>query len=1001
MPTDFRALRVRQHGFAAEAQPQRECATGQFRFLHALPSPAKNGRRRGAGILFFILLALLTSLHAQNPDNFRRAQEFYEKALQNKNAKDRIQLLQKAAQLFPAETSQLLNLPPRWRPLPANIYARLGREFYQQAKWPLAVSYFEKSAALEPGNVEFRRALAQSQNALTLQHISQGKIEAAHQAIFAAVRSDSTFLPARVTLGLVYFQQRKYDAAVSAYHRVLPRQPSAQLYNNLGAAYEAKGDFAAAVKAYLHALELEARLAAAQKNLLRAREKLGKTKTAATAERKKAAADSARLAARAADSLLALIKKPVTKDKPAKDKKSDLAAQKSKTPVDKNIAVAPKTSKEQVARHAKSAPPQRESSANNAVKTKTSPAVSSANLAKKDSLSSLKVLPQSSSSLSAIGSVVAPSPSFANTNTSPVVRTPRVSKSSLWPYVYALGAVLFGVFVFTQRRRLNRVWLQLKTAPAISAVAILDAKRLLMAGTNGVHKNQEKLLPSAVAAAAPEIEAEAFEPRQPSLQTQAFFAEMIAAEPDIDEFDATKEKLLEEILASEVEARPPTGMIIEEEAVKLNGDEETSGNTPLTGENVAQTSPPEDKIFALHPVTEALQSSVSTGLPAFSEDQAEQNGHAKILTEPSPASLEDDFAASNVVQNHLENDDAQAPPGETEPVRASTSKEFPASAASRGRDSTSQKLDLTDANKRQATNGPDSFIKNIEGKSGQTADAAKPFIKTLGRYQIEGEIGKGAMGNIYLALDPKLDRRVVIKTVCFNLATSEVDTATLKDRVYREARAIAKLGHPNIVVVYDVEDDKELSYIVMEHIEGRDLRQTLKSERRFDYMRAAKIMAQVCSALECAHQAGIIHRDIKPSNIMLLPDDKAKVTDFGIAKITDNFALTLPGHVLGTPSYMAPEQFEGHELDGRADIFSLGVVFYELITGNRPFSGETLAALAYKIVHKMHIPPSLQNVELPLDLDDVIGRALAKQPEERYQSATEFRDALLAMKPLE
>jgi serine/threonine-protein kinase len=269
--------------------------------------------------------------------------------------------------------------------------------------------------------------------------------------------------------------------------------------------------------------------------------------------------------------------------------------------------------------------------------------------------------------------------------------------------------------------------------------------------------------------------------------------------------------------------------------------------------------------------------------------------------------------------------------------------------------------------------------------------------QTIGRYLVEREIGKGAMGKIYLAFDPKLDRRVVIKTVCFNLAASEADTAALKDRIYREARAIAKLSHPNIVVVYDVEDDKELSYIVMEHLEGRDLRQALQNERRFDYPRAIKIVAQVCSALDYAHQAGIIHRDIKPSNIMLLPDDKAKVTDFGIAKIADNFSLTLPGHVLGTPSYMAPEQFEEETFDGRADIFSLGVVFYELLTGSRPFAGDSLAALAYKIVHKMHIPPSLQNVELPLELDEIVHRALAKQPEERYQTAQEFREALLAV----
>jgi serine/threonine-protein kinase len=290
------------------------------------------------------------------------------------------------------------------------------------------------------------------------------------------------------------------------------------------------------------------------------------------------------------------------------------------------------------------------------------------------------------------------------------------------------------------------------------------------------------------------------------------------------------------------------------------------------------------------------------------------------------------------------------------------------------------------------TSGPQPLTNH---QSKHSADPDFSGQSALGRYLIEREIGKGAMGNIYLAWDTKLDRRVVIKTVCFTLATSEVDTSTLKDRVYREARAIARLGHPNIVVVYDVEDGRDMSYIVMEHIEGRDLRQVLQSERRFDYPRAIKITAQVCSALDYAHRTGIIHRDIKPSNIMLLPGDKAKVTDFGIAKIADNFVLTLPGHILGTPSYMAPEQFEGDEIDGRADLFSLGVVLYELITGCRPFTGGSLASLAYKIVHKMHLPPSLQNVELPLELDEIVGKALAKNPQERYATAMEFREALL------
>jgi tRNA A-37 threonylcarbamoyl transferase component Bud32 len=443
--------------------------------------------------------------------------------------------------------------------------------------------------------------------------------------------------------------------------------------------------------------------------------------------------------------------------------------------------------------------------------------------------------------------------------------------------------------------------------------------------------------------------AEDTEANQPSLQTQAFFAEIIAAEPEIDEFEEQNGIQSDEADSTTKSSETPV------EAPASVEPSAVAPNEAVAGEIPAMTSTP-----------------VAPVLPTRNE----KNGDINLL-QPSVETVDKSTTSSAVIE-------------------ISTSRHELESflVTNNGKDSLLPKSSEPATTSRGAAVIPG----RRDSQSQPGEDPVPAGQQVLGRYLIEREIGKGAMGKIYLAFDPKLDRRVVIKTVCFNRASCDTEVSTLKDRVYREARAIAKLSHPNIVVVYDVEDDKEMSYIVMEHIEGRDLRQTLKSERRLDYQRAITIVTQVCSALDYAHQAGIVHRDIKPSNIMLLPNDKAKVTDFGIAKIADNFSLTLPGHVLGTPSYMAPEQFDGETLDGRADLFSLGVVFYELLTGTRPFVGDSVASLAYRIVHKMHIPPSLQNVELPLELDEITGRALAKQPEARYQTAKEFREALLAIK---
>jgi tRNA A-37 threonylcarbamoyl transferase component Bud32/Flp pilus assembly protein TadD len=841
------------------------------------------------GILMTVILALFFApLAAQNQIDLKRSQEFYEKALQEKKITARLELLQKAAQLY--EASELGSLSPAARRQFAAIHFALGREYFQQTKWPAAILHLEK-----------------------------------------AIAGDPAFFAAPAMLGLIYFQQRKYGEAIAAYNRVLPAQPSAQLYNNLGAAHEANGDLDAAVAAYRRALELDAKLAQAQKNLQRAQEKLVLRQSASIVEQKIAAIDSARR-----DSLAAVAQKsvpPAAKNNTAKNPKSD----RGKMPETKTAIVVGKN---------KNAPLERKGKPAGQIEAAASSPSRHAAL-KKDSLATRRPVELDAAPMSAAKTF---SPPVA------VAAAKESSGPSVFAYLCGAGVVLFGVFIFTQRRRLNRVWLQRKPALATPAPATLREERLIPVATPyAASLNKEKFLtPPAqrpIITEKPGLppEDDSDEPPQPSLQTQAFFAEMIAAEPEIEAF----ENELQEAPA-ELNAIPqPTNGHFDSSLVEAVTVVET--NTSAVDDEAQLASLP-----VVVSVSEQL-SVISNQLPVISDQKQEASDQLPVTSVQQQATSKQ----LSVISGQL----------------SVASDQLPV---------------ISDQQQASSYQQPAMSIQHPAPGIQQPASSIQ--YPTLGRYQIEREIGKGAMGKIYLALDPKLGRRVVLKTVCFNLAASDADTTTIKDRVYREARAIAKLSHPNIVVVYDVEDDQELSYIVMEYIEGQDLRQALKAERRFDHGRVVKIIAQVCSALDYAHHEGIIHRDIKPSNIMLLSGDKVKVTDFGIAKIADNFSLTLPGHVLGTPSYMAPEHFEEETADSRADIFSLGVVFYELLTGGRPFAGDSLAALAYKIVHKMHIPPSLQNVELPLELDEIIGKALAKNPAERFQTAQEFREALLAAK---
>ena len=268
-------------------------------------------------------------------------------------------------------------------------------------------------------------------------------------------------------------------------------------------------------------------------------------------------------------------------------------------------------------------------------------------------------------------------------------------------------------------------------------------------------------------------------------------------------------------------------------------------------------------------------------------------------------------------------------------------------------------------------------------------------LKSLGRYQIRGVLGQGAMGLVYDGLDPKLNRRVAIKTILTRkLSPDAARMATV--RFEREVRAVARLNHPNVVQVYDFNSEGDLAYIVMEFVQGKELKDYLDANERFDLKRIFRLMAELLGALDFAHEAGIVHRDVKPANVMLAADGHAKLTDFGVARFTEPDAsqidMTRAGQLIGTPSYMSPEQIQGQTIDRRSDIFSAGILLYQLLTWKKPFSGSQWE-LAKKIIEDDPVWPS-KLVEIPPEIDRVVARAMAKQPERRYQTARKFAEAL-------
>jgi serine/threonine protein kinase len=255
----------------------------------------------------------------------------------------------------------------------------------------------------------------------------------------------------------------------------------------------------------------------------------------------------------------------------------------------------------------------------------------------------------------------------------------------------------------------------------------------------------------------------------------------------------------------------------------------------------------------------------------------------------------------------------------------------------------------------------------------------------LGKYEILQRLGAGAMGVVYLAYDPAIGRRVAVKTIRKDLL-DEATAATVSARFRNEAMAAGRLTHPGIVAIYDYGESDETAYIVMEYAPGEDL-QRYASARRITLFEIRMLMTQLLDALEHAHQAGIVHRDIKPTNLLVA--DRLKVTDFGIARIASS-QLTRTGAVIGTPAYMAPEQYRGAGVDHRADLFASGVILYELLTGHTPFRAESLEEMAYKVCHTAHVPATQIRPDLPRAVDGLLARALAKNSHERFASAREF-----------
>ena len=295
-----------------------------------------------------------------------------------------------------------------------------------------------------------------------------------------------------------------------------------------------------------------------------------------------------------------------------------------------------------------------------------------------------------------------------------------------------------------------------------------------------------------------------------------------------------------------------------------------------------------------------------------------------------------------------------------------------------------------DAGQEEEAEAP-SEPKNIAATS--TISSSTPGM--LGRYRVLKELGRGAMGLVYLGKDPTIQRFVAIKTMRLDQVDSDDKLQDVKARFFREAESTGRLSHPNIVTIYDAGEENDLGYIAMELIEGTPLKQWARKPNLMPVSEVLLTVATVADALDYAHQQGVVHRDIKPANIMLTKDRVVKVMDFGIAKMASS-SKTQTNIVMGTPTYMSPEQIAGKKVDGRSDIFSLGVVLFELLTGQLPFTADNLSAVLFSIAYHPH--PAIQTLrpDLPLMVQEIVDRALQKELPHRYRRAEEFASELRA-----
>ena len=268
--------------------------------------------------------------------------------------------------------------------------------------------------------------------------------------------------------------------------------------------------------------------------------------------------------------------------------------------------------------------------------------------------------------------------------------------------------------------------------------------------------------------------------------------------------------------------------------------------------------------------------------------------------------------------------------------------------------------------------------------------------KLLDRYEIDAELGHGAMGVVYRARDPKLDRTVAIKTVSLSTLDTEAEQEYRK-RFVVEAQAAGRLSHPGIVTIFDVREEPE-PFLVMEYVEGHSLQKLVSEERRtLPLSTTLRLVQEVAEALHYAHSQGVVHRDIKPANILVTPDGHPKIADFGVAKLNQT-DLTLPGQILGSPAFMAPEQLTEEKTDARSDLFSLGVILYYMLTGHRPFQGNSTTTVCFKLINHEPVPVSAFETKFSPELDGIVSRAMAKDPAQRYQSGMAMASDLQALR---